>query len=362
MHILIIGNMGYIGPEVSQHLRRTFPDAHISGYDTALFADRLTCEGPIPEIVLNKQYFGDVRDFPPSLLEGVDAVIYLAAISNDPMGKKFGKVTDEVNRKSCIKIAQFSAIAGVTHFAFASSCSVYGCASDHPLTEYDVTNPLTVYARSKIEAEIELKELHSDRMFISCLRFATACGFSKRLRLDLVLNDFVASALQFREIRVLSDGSPWRPLIDTRDMARIFEWAITRSGEKFVIVNAGSDENNYTVKQLAEAVASQIPGTQVDINHDAPPDKRSYRVDFSYLSRIAKNYVPQISLAHSITSLIDGITECNLAQIPVFSARLTRLNTLSDLIATGKLGPELYWSTKNMSQNKKSFENVSYNQ
>ncbi|KAA8388582.1 SDR family oxidoreductase [Acetobacter tropicalis] len=344
MHILVIGNMGYVGPVVCRHLRNQFPDAHISGYDTALFADHLTCEGPVPEIVLNEQHFGDVRRFSPSVLNGVDAVIYLAAISNDPMGQKFGKVTDEVNRESCITIARLSILAGVRHFAFASSCSVYGYASEKALTENDATNPLTAYARSKIEAENDLKKLATDKMFISCLRFATACGFSERLRLDLVLNDFVATALRTKKIHVLSDGSPWRPLIDIRDMARIFEWAITRSGEQFIIVNAGCNDANYTVKNLADAVASQIPGTTVDINHDAPPDRRSYRVDFSYLSVLAAKFIPQLSLADSISSLIDGITRCNHHQVSTAPSRLTRLHTLSALIETGKVNSSLYWS------------------
>ena len=176
---------------------------------------------------------------------------------------------------------------------------MYGSASLAPKKETDTLNPLTAYARSKIKTEIALKEQIEGDMMITCLRFATACGMSSRLRLDLVLNDFVAAALASREITVLSDGSPWRPLIDVIDMSRAILWGCVRDerdGGRFLAVNTGADRWNYQVKDLAYAVAGRIPGTAVSINTNAPPDKRSYKVDFSLFNQLAPDYGPTVSL------------------------------------------------------------------
>ena len=206
-------------------------------------------------------HFGDIRDFPPDLLDGVDAVVHLAAISNDPMGKEFEAVTEAINEKASIALAQMAQERGVGTFVFASSCSIYGAAEGSPRRETDPLNPLTAYARSKVAMENALRSSNAGRMTVTCLRFATACGMSDRLRLDLVLNDFVASALATGEITVLSDGTPWRPLIDVADMARAIEWAIGRSSEhggRFLVVNAGSQAGNYQVRDLAEVVSGRI--------------------------------------------------------------------------------------------------------
>ena len=167
---------------------------------------------------------------------------------------------------------------------------MYGCAEGGARKEIDATNPLTAYARSKIGTENALKQMDLNGMTVTCLRFATACGMSDRLRLDLVLNDFVACAVTSGEITVLSDGSPWRPLIDVEDMARAIAWAIARpssQGGRFLAVNVGRDEWNYRVRDLAEAVATAVPGTKVSINTEAPPDQRSYKVDFSLFKALA---------------------------------------------------------------------------
>lgn len=346
MHILIVGNMGYVGPVVSRHLRARFPDAHITGYDSGLFAHCLTGSGSFPETVLDFQYFRDVRDCTPDVLRGVDAVIYLAAISNDPMGQQFEAVTDAVNRQGCLSFARMAADAGVRHFALASSCSVYGLASSAPRTEQDATNPLTAYARSKIAAEEDLASLKAGGMTITCLRFATACGFSERLRLDLVLNDFVATALRTGVISVLSDGTPWRPLIHVADMARLLEWAITRTGQPYLVINGGSDGWNYTVRDLAEAVANRLPGTDVRINRDAPPDKRSYRVSFSLLEELAPDHLPHVTLTQAIDSLIDGIRTSGINFSEENVSRFIRLGTLRTFLENGALASDLRWTDR----------------
>lgn len=343
VRIVITGNLGYVGPVLVRHLRdRLGPSAQLIGIDAGLFAHCLTTppQDSLPETALDIQYWRDVREVPPDLLRGADAVVHLAAISNDPMGNRFEAVTDAINHRASVDMARTAAAAGVKTFVFASSCSVYGFAADgRPRAETDTLNPLTAYARSKIAAEESLRQGDFGALQVRCLRFATACGMSPRLRLDLVLNDFVACALATREITVLSDGSPWRPLIDVRDMARAIEWAATASQEAgpFVAVNVGADEWNYQVRDLAGAVAEAVPGTSVSINTNAPPDKRSYRVDFSLWRKLAPLHQPRVTLAESIAALRDGLTAIGFADPGFRESRLIRLRVLDGLMAAGRL-------------------------
>jgi nucleoside-diphosphate-sugar epimerase len=347
MRVLITGNMGYVGPVLASHLRAGDPNIHLVGYDSGFFAHCLTGAQFLPETGLDKQHFGDVRELPPDLLRGFDAVVQLAAISNDPMGNRFETVTDEINFRASTSIAEVARKAGVRNYVFASSCSVYGAASAEARTEKDELNPLTAYARSKIDTERQLERMDSGGMTITCLRFATACGMSPRLRLDLVLNDFVACALASRKITVLSDGTPWRPLIDVRDMARALEWAVKRTpdaGGRFLTVNAGSDEWNYQVKDLAHAVAEAVPGTDVSINKDAPPDKRSYKVNFSLFRALAPGFVPQVSLAESIDGLRRGLSSMGFADADFRNSQNIRLKVLEAHLAAGRLNSDLRWA------------------
>ncbi|MCM2292237.1 SDR family oxidoreductase [Allorhizobium sp. BGMRC 0089] len=349
MRVLITGNMGYVGPVLSRYLRENQPDIEIIGYDAGFFGHSLIGADTLPETHLDRQYFGDTRDLPASLLEGVDAVVHLAAVSNDPMGNRFEKVTEEINQQASQRLAELAAKAGVKNFVFASSCSMYGYAEGGARKESDPTNPLTAYARSKIGTEQALKQMDLDGMAVTCLRFATACGMSDRLRLDLVLNDFVACALTSGEITVLSDGTPWRPLIDVEDMARAIHWAISRSadnGGAFLSVNAGRSENNYQVRDLAEAVARQVPGTQVSINTNAPPDKRSYQVDFSLFESLAPSYIPQVSLDTSIARLREGLERAGFKDGNFRNSRLMRLKALEAHIDSGRLTEDLRWANR----------------
>ena len=213
MKILITGNLGYVGPLVVERLRSTYPNASLVGFDIGYFTHTLTTASFSQEVLLNVQHYGDVRKFPDELLQDIDAVVYLAAISNDPMGKEFEEITSDVNCKSAIRLAEVAKEKGVKSFIFASSCSVYGFAQSGLRTEDSELNPLTAYARSKINAEQNLQHIANNDFCITSLRFATACGFSSRLRLDLVLNDFVASAVTTGKIEILSDGTPWRAQI-----------------------------------------------------------------------------------------------------------------------------------------------------
>jgi nucleoside-diphosphate-sugar epimerase len=346
MRVLVTGNMGYLGPVLCRFLRRTWPDAEIIGYDEGFFGHCLTNAPVFPEIYLDRQYIGDVREFPPGMLEGVTAVVHLAAISNDPMGNKFADITGDINQKASVRIAGLAARAGVRNFVFASSCSMYGQAEGTARNETDPTNPLTAYARSKVGTEDALKSMDLGRMSVTSLRFATACGMSDRLRLDLVLNDFVACAVTSGNISVLSDGTPWRPLIDVEDMSRAIAWAIERpasAGGPFLAVNTGSEAANYQVKELAAAVAEAVPGATVSINTCAPPDKRSYKVDFSLFKSLAPEHTPKVTLQQSIARLRDGLMEMGFADANFRNSPYMRLKMLERHIAAGRLGPDLRW-------------------
>lgn len=338
MKVLITGNLGYVGPILIKELRRVYPKATLIGFDIGYFAKLVTSNAISPDSYLDIQHYGDVRNFSSKILDGVDTVIHLSAISNDPIGNRFEEVTLDINYKATIDIAQKAKASGVKNFVFASSCSVYGFAEDAPRTENSSLNPLTAYAKSKVLSEEGLLPLADNSFKVTCLRFATACGMSDRLRLDLVLNDFTAGAFAGGEINILSDGTPWRPLINVKDMSRAMIWAIERdrnAGGNFLIVNTGSDTWNYQVKELAEAIQSLLPKINVSINKDAQPDKRSYKVDFTLFKSLAPNHQPIYDLQTTIKELVDGFTNIHFKDKNFRESDLIRLNVINDLLAKG---------------------------
>jgi nucleoside-diphosphate-sugar epimerase len=346
MRILITGNMGYVGPCLTHTLKASRPEAELIGYDTGFFADCLTAADTLPERRLARQVFGDMRRLDASVLEGVDAVVHLAAISNDPMGKTYEEITLDVNYRSSVRLAEMAKAAGVKRFVFASSCSMYGAGGDAPKTEKDSLNPLTAYARSKVGTETDLQPLADDDFQVTCLRFATACGMSDRLRLDLVLNDFVAGAVTAKEITILSDGTPWRPLINVWDMGRAIDWALGRDAAigAFLAVNTGSNRWNYQVKDLAYAVADVIPGVAVSINDSAEPDKRSYRVNFDLYERLAPDHQPAFDLEKTIVQLKTGLEAMHFADAEFRNSRFMRLKALKALRDKSLLDSNLSWT------------------
>lgn len=359
MKILITGNMGYVGPGVVERLRAAYPEATLVGYDMAYFASCLTNAPVLPESQLDVQLYGDVRTMPVEVLKDTDAVVHLAAISNDPMGTKFEDITMDVNYKSSVRIAELAKAAGVKKYVFASSCSMYGAASEQAKTEDSELNPLTAYARSKVATEKELQPLAGDGFTVTCLRFATACGMSDRLRLDLVLNDFVAGAVATGKINILSDGSPWRPLIHVKDMARAIEWAVTRqpeNGGDFLAVNTGSNEWNYQVHELAKAVGAVISGTEVTVNKDAAPDKRSYRVNFDLYKELAPNHLPQYTLKQAIEELREGLVAMEFKDGDFRNSLLMRLKVLTSLQEADKINEQLQWKSKKTEVSKAELE------
>jgi nucleoside-diphosphate-sugar epimerase len=345
MKTVVTGNLGYVGPCVVERMR-SIRGNRIIGIDTGYFHDRLLDPRSQPESPVDEQLIADVRDISACTLEGADSVIHLAGISNDPIGNEFAAVTDEINRAATFRLAELARRAGARTFVFASSCSVYGSAEDGARNETSEVNPLTPYARSKVAAEQALAELACENFSVTCLRFATACGISPRLRLDLVLNDFVATAVKTGEIRMLSDGSPWRPLIDVRDMARAVEWAVNRPaahGGAFLVMNTGSDDWNFQLRDLAATVAETMPGTSVTINRDARPDKRSYKVSFELFRRLAPRHQPAIRLRQCIEALKIGLEDAGAAASVFTPSRFVRLQTLMALREAGRLQPDLRW-------------------
>jgi nucleoside-diphosphate-sugar epimerase len=331
--VLIVGNQGYIGPVLQKHLSSKY---ELFGYDIGFFANNISVSKNISvDSDLVCQYYGDVRDIDPKIFNGIDSVVYLCAISNDPMGNKFREPTLDINKISAIKYAKLAKDNGVNSFVFASSCSVYGTGGNNIKNENSDLDPLTTYAVSKIETENELSKIADDDFNITCLRFATACGFSPRLRLDLVLNDFVASAITNKKIQILSDGTPWRPLINVKDMSRAIEWAIQsydKNRDSFIIVNAGSNKWNYSIIELAQSVSEIVGGVEIEVNKNASPDKRSYKVDFSLFNEIANDYTPLETLESTINDLLNGISKMNLSS-NFRSSEFIRLVHLNNLIS-----------------------------
>lgn len=346
MKILITGNMGYIGPCLVQHIKARHPGAVLIGLDMGYFANCLTNADILPECKVDVQFFSDIRKLSLEPFKGVDAVIHLAAISNDPMGNKFEEVTLDINYKASIELATMAKASGVKTFIYASSCSIYGTAEDKPRDENSPLNPLTAYAKSKVATETGLTEIADKEFKITSLRFSTACGMSPRLRLDLVLNDFVASAVASKKITILSDGTPWRPLINIKDMSLAIEWAIFRelnNGGNFLAVNVGSDEWNYQIKDLAEAVGKVIPNIDISINKAAQPDKRSYRVNFDLFKKLAPDHQPQVDIMATIKELKEGLEKMGFGDSNFRNSPFMRLKVLTDLQAKNLINDRLEW-------------------
>jgi nucleoside-diphosphate-sugar epimerase len=345
MHVLVIGGAGYVGPAVVESLRQVGERIRISGLDAGWFIHQVDSAGPLPENAYDSFRLADVRDLDESDLEGVEAVVYLAAISNDPMGDRFRDLTFEINQREAYRVARLASSAGVSNFVFASSASVYG-AGRGDRRETDELSPQTAYAESKIQAEGELATLASPNFRVTCLRFATACGWSPRIRLDLVLNDFVATALTKGHIEVLSDGTPWRPLIHVKDMARAIQWSVSEErtyGADFITVNVGSEQWNFQIRDLARAVAGHLGGVDVSINNSAALDLRSYRLDFSLWRDLAPNHQPRVSLTDAISDLANHLITLPDLGVDFRNSSRIRLRQLEAWRESGYLGDDLRW-------------------
>ena len=353
MKILVTGNLGYIGPVLGREIKQYFDNTYLSGIDTGIFASCINSSfSRLGDTYYDNLYWIDVRDLNKEIIKNYEYVICLAAVSNDPIGKDFSEATISINFESTIKLASLCAENGVKKFIFASSCSIYGSASNFPRKENDELNPLTIYSKSKVKVEEKLTNLFKEsQMEIYCLRFATACGSSDRLRLDLVLNDFVASGLKYGTISILSDGSPLRPLIDVKDMAKAIIWALLfkdfrsniDSTKNILSINVGSNEWNFKIIDLAKKVQEQLPYTKIGINKNSFPDKRSYKVNFDLYKNISSEFYPQRKIENTIEDLVKQLKSIDLPENNFRKTNYIRLNHLKNLIDQKIINNELRW-------------------
>ncbi len=332
MKVLLTGHQGYLGTVMAPLLAEAGHE--VTGLDTGLFAECVL--GPPVDDPTTLAL--DLRDVEPHHLEGFDAVIHLAALSNDPLGALAPDITYDINHRASTRLATAARTAGVSRFLYASTCSVYGSAGDGLVGEDAPLNPLTPYAESKVLVEGDLSALAGDTFTPTYLRNATAFGFSPRLRADIVLNNLVGHAVLTGEITVLSDGTPWRPLVHARDIAAAF--IATLDAPREVVhdqaFNVGTEANNVTVAEIAQAVADVVPDATLNITGETAGDPRSYRVDFSRVRDLLPGYDAAWSITDGARELYEKYVECGLTQVD-FDQRFTRLAHLQRRQGAGTL-------------------------
>lgn len=337
MRVLLTGHQGYLGTVLSSVLAEAGHD--VVGLDSGLFADCVL--GPAPADP--KAYELDLRDVRPEHLAGFDAVIHLAALSNDPLGSLAPELTYDINHRASVRLARLARDAGVHRFLYASTCSVYGAAGgDELVTEDAPLRPVTPYAVSKVRVEEDLVELADDDFSPVFLRNATAFGFSPRLRADIVLNNLVGHAVLSGVVKVLSDGTPWRPLVHARDIAAAFRLALIapREAVHLKAFNVGTERNNVTVAQIADEVVRAVPGAELLITGEAGADPRSYRVDFSRIRAALPGFGCAWSVADGTSELVAAYRQYGLTKED-FDTKFTRLARLSARRAAGTLDESL---------------------
>lgn len=337
MRVLLTGHQGYLGTVMAPVLTRAGHE--VIGLDTGLFADGVLGPAPVdpPGIVR------DLRDVQLIDLVGVDAVIHLAALSNDPLGALAPELTYDINHRASVRLARLARDAGVSRFLYASTCSVYGASGGDDLVGEDAPlRPVTPYAESKVRVEDDLVALADGSFSPVFLRNATAFGFSPRLRTDIVLNNLVAHAHLTGEVRVLSDGTPWRPLVHAIDIAEAFAAALEAPREAIHLqaLNVGTERNNLTVAQIAEQVVEAVPGATVTITGENGADPRSYRVDFSRIGSVLPAFTAQWSVKAGALELADAYLRYGLTQ-DAFERSHVRLRRLADRRAAGEIDETL---------------------
>lgn len=331
MRVLVTGHQGYLGTVMVPILQEAGHD--IVGLDAGFFADCVLGTAPNDPPGLRV----DLRDVTATQLVGFDAVIHLAALSNDPLGALAPQITYDINHHGSVRLAQLAKQAGVRRFLYASTCSVYGSAGEDLVNETAPLRPLTPYAESKVRVEDDVAAIADDSFSPVFLRNATAFGFSPRLRADIVLNNLVGHAVLTGDVRVLSDGTPWRPLVHARDIARAFLTCLTAPTHKIhcAAYNVGTEENNLTVAEIAEAVVDVVPNSTLLITGESGPDPRSYRVDFAKI-REALGYQAAWSIPDGAAELYKEYTAAGLSS-DTFVKRFTRLPHLEALQHAGTL-------------------------
>lgn len=337
MRVLLTGHKGYLGTVMAPVLRSAGHE--VIGLDSGLFADCVLGGEPLDP----PGHTVDLRDATLAHVSGVDAVIHLAALSNDPLGALAPELTYDINHRAAVRLARLARDAGVRRFLYASTCSVYGASGGDGLVNEDAPlRPVTPYAESKVLVEDDLHELADDDFTPVYLRNATAFGYSPRLRADIVLNNLVGHAHLSGEVLVLSDGTPWRPLVHAADIAKAFLAALSAPREAVhnKAFNIGTERNNVTVAEIAEEVVEAVPGSTLRITGEAGADPRSYRVDFSRFREAVPGFECAWTVKDGALELIEAYQRHGLTT-EGFERRFTRLAWLRDRSGAGEVDDTL---------------------
>ncbi len=339
--VLLTGNTGYIGTVMTRFLKEESFD--VVGLDIGWFENNnffTVSDSSKPDRQIKK----DIRNISEEDLEGIDAVVHLAGLSNDPLGEINHSLTDEINCRSTIKLAELCRKRKIARFIFASSCSIYGISSSEDfIAEEGIVHPLTSYAKAKVEAERGLAQLADDNFHPVFMRNATVYGVSPRLRLDLVVNNLSAWAYLTKEIAIKSDGTPWRPIVHIEDFCAAFVAALKAPADKIhcEAFNVGINEENYRVSEIAFEVQKNIAGSKVKILNETGGDERSYRVDFSKIRRVLPDFKPRWNVKRGISELLDAYTKHNLTLDDFNAGKYFRIKTIKSFMGSGKMDKRL---------------------
>lgn len=339
MKVLVTGSRGYIGCVLVPMLQK---EGHeVIGLDSDLY-EKCTFTGNVPEI---PTILKDVRDIEIADLEGINAIIHLAGLSNDPLGDFNANLTVDINEKGSIHIAKLAKKVGVERFLFASSCSNYGASGSNFLDENSVFNPVTPYGFSKVAVEKALTDLADEKFHPTYLRASTAYGLSPRIRFDLVANNLTAWAFTTGQVYLKSDGTPWRPIVHVEDISRAYIAVLHAPLEEIHnnSYNVGTTTENYTIKEIAEIVKEIVPGCEVSFAPSAGPDKRCYRVNCDKIARSLHGFKPQWTARRGIEQLFEAYKQSNITLDDFEGPKYKRIAHIKDLIAENKLGEDFRW-------------------
>jgi nucleoside-diphosphate-sugar epimerase len=342
MKILVTGTEGYIGARLAPLLLAR--GHHVIGLDTAFYSDGCLYIDPLGIPARPHTNYKDLRHLTPADFEGFEAVIHLAELSNDPLGQHRPEVTFKINHEGSVRVAKAAREAGVSRFVYASSCSVYGVGTGDFLNEMSPTSPQTVYAQCKVLVERDLLSMADDRFSVVFLRNATAYGPSPRMRFDIVLNDLCALAWTEKKITMISDGSPWRPIVHIEDICEAMRCAVEASaaavnGETF---NVGRTAENFRIREIAQIVAQAFPGCEVSAG---PPskDNRSYRVSFDKIASRLPGYVARWTAHQGAQEMRQLFERIEFSRESFESRAFTRLKQLKYLQRTAQVDDDLFW-------------------